>query len=839
MQIRSEWPKRCTFDTINIQRREILKDSLKPVFAEVLLPLAIPKTYTYAIPIEFIDLVHFGIRVEVPLRNRRYSGLVCSLHQNKPISRTKNIISIIDDHPIIHEQQMKFWKWMAHYYCAHLGEVMNVALPSGLKLSSESKFILNDGVVLDDLSLTDDEFMVSEAMSIQNEMTIDTIQDILNKKTVYPIIKSLMQKRVLYIKEELKHRYKAKVEDFVMLLPPYDTTLDDALELVSRSEKQARALISIMSLAKSQKHISKKSVYQKGEVNSAVLKALEKKKIISIYSLEISRINLENEDEEFVLTPLSSAQTAALEAVRKHQNDGLVTLLHGITGSGKTRIYVDLIIEAIAGGGQVLMLLPEIALTTQIVNRLEAQIGSQLLVYHSKINDQERVEIWHAAMTTNKLFIGARSALFLPFYDLKLIIIDEEHDSSYKQGTPNPRYQGRDSAVVLAKIFNASVLLGTATPSLETMHNCQMGKYGYVELPTRYGDSVLPSIEIIDLKESYKKGLVKDNFSKKLLEAIEETVLSGDQVILFQNRRGYAPIQRCNFCAWTAECPNCDVTLTFHQAINDLKCHYCGYRQRKQEECPSCGNHELHMLGAGTEKIEEVLSNFLPNLRIARFDYDSTRTKGRQEQILNDFRFQKIDVLVGTQMITKGFDFDHISLVGVISADGLLSYPDFRAVERSFQLFVQVSGRAGRRDKPGKVLIQAFNTDHPVLKDVIEHRFDRFYHRETKERKDFIFPPHFNLIAIWVRHLEFKKTKSAAIRIAELLTSKLGKRVQGPIDPPVVRVRNQYQQIVYIRIEKEKTIISKVKDLIIKTINIIKQDKEIRQVKVSIDVDPY
>ena len=805
----------------------------------MLLPLSIPQTYTYAVPIDTVDEVMFGVRVEVPLRNKLYSGLIMSIHQEKPIHNVKNVVSVLDQAPIIHQQQFEFWSWMAGYYCANLGEVMSVALPSGLKLASESKFVLNAGLNLDELDLTDDEYVVVEAMSIQHELTVGVIQDILDKKTVYPIVKSLMQKRVLYIKEELKHRYKARTNDFVSLVPPYDKDLEGALDQAGRSEHQKRALLAIMSLSKKTGDVLKKAVYEMAGVNATAISGLVKKGVITIEKKEVSRLSFGGEEEDFALSDLSGPQATALGEIRSHMAEDKVALLHGITGSGKTRIYVELILEVLAAGGQALLLLPEIALTTQIVERLMVQIGTQMLVYHSKINDHERVEIWNAAMYANKLFVGARSSLFLPFSDLKLVIIDEEHDASYKQDNPSPRYQGRDSAVMLAKLYGAQVLLGSATPSLESMYNCTVGKYGYVALRSRYGNSVLPTIEVINMKEAYKKGLVKDNFSVALLDAIRDTIERGEQVILFQNRRGYAPIQRCNFCAHTAECPNCDVTLTYHQSISDLKCHYCGFRQRKIEECPACGNAEMQMIGAGTERIEEVLSEQMPDIRIARFDYDTTRTKGRQEQMLSDFKLRQIDVLIGTQMVTKGFDFDNISLVGVMSADGLFSYPDFRAAERSFQLLVQVSGRAGRRETPGLVLVQAFKTDHPVLKDVIENNYDRFYSRESLERQEFLFPPHFYLISVWVRHLDFNKTKVAARRVSEMLTSKLGKRVQGPVDPPLLRVRNQYQQVIYIRIEKEQKVINKVKALIAKVMQVIKQDKAVRQVQVSVNVDPY
>lgn len=808
-------------------------------YAEVLLPLAIPKTYTYAVPIDLVPAMTFGIRVEVPLRNKLYSGIVMEIHQKKPITKTKNIIATIDEQPIINEEQFEFWKWMAHYYCAGLGGVMNVALPSGLKMSSESKFVLNEGQDLTELELTDDEYLVAEALTFQHEMTIDTIQDILNKKTVYPILKGLMVKRVIYIKEELKTKYKPKKESFIHLTKAFIDQPEKGLALTAKSERQSRALLSIYSLARKNKDVAKKAVYELANVDNSVIKRLAEKGIINVFEKEVSRILLEDSDQDYTLSPLSDEQTQAKKAIKESFKENKVALLHGVTGSGKTRVYIDLILEQIALGGQVLLLLPEIALTTQIVERLKVQIGDVLHVYHSKISDHQRVEIWNAARFANKLFVGARSSIFLPFSNLKLIIVDEEHDHSYKQDNPSPRYQGRDSAVVLAKMFGADLLLGTATPSLESMYNCNLGKYNYVSMSQRYGAAELPDIEIVDLKDAYKKGLIKEHFSTRLIDEIKAAVERGEQVILFQNRRGYAPIQRCNFCGWTAECSNCDVTLTYHQAINDLKCHYCGYRQRHSDECPACGNHEMQLIGSGTQKVEEVLQELIPEIRVARFDYDTTRSKGNQEKLLYDFKTRKIDVLVGTQMITKGFDFDHISLVGVLSADGLFSYPDFRSAERGFQLLLQVAGRAGRRDKKGLVLIQTFNPSHPVLKNVIEHDYKQFFLNEIAERKENVFPPVYNLIAIWLRHIDLKKTKKAAQKFGELLTSKLGRRVQGPIDPPLIRVRNQYQQVIYIKMEKDIKVVQKVKLLVEKVKNHLKADKEIRQVSVTIDVDPY
>ncbi|MFT4566071.1 MAG: primosomal protein N' (replication factor Y) [Saprospiraceae bacterium] len=808
-------------------------------YVEVLLPLAIPQTYTYAVPLELVERIGFGLRVEVPIKNKLLSGLIAGIHQEKPISKTRNIISILDDQPIIQEVQFDFWIWIASYYLCHLGEVMSVALPGGLKLSSETMFVFHPDTDLSTLDLTDDEHLVAGALSIQHEMNIGLIQDILDKKTVLPLIKRLMQKRVISVKEELRSKYKVLMEDYVAFIEPFDKQIEDALALTSRSEKQSRAILGLGALSRKTKHVAKKALYEMSLIDSAIIRALEKKGIISVYQQEISRIGLEDEGADYKLFPLSSSQQKAHQLIREHHANNKVTLLHGITGSGKTRIYVELILEALAEGGQVLLLLPEIALTSQIVERLNTQIGDMLHVYHSKINDQQKVEIWNTAMYANKLFVGARSALFLPFSDLKLIIVDEEHDSSFKQNDPAPRYHGRDAAIKLAQLYGAKVVLGTATPSLESMHNTTIGKYEYVPLMERYGEAILPIVEIIDLKDAYKKGLVKEHFSQQLLDEIQETIKRGGQILLFQNRRGFAPVLKCQFCAWTAECPNCDVTLTYHQRIQDLKCHYCGYRQRKTDQCPDCGNHDLQLLGSGTERIEEVIEQLLPGVRVARFDYDTTRSKKSQDKILTAFRNQELDILVGTQMITKGFDFENIELVGVINADSLLSYPDFRSGERSFQLLMQVAGRAGRRKKQGRVLIQAFSTDHPILKEVLNGDFNRFYSREEKERQEFVYPPHYSLVAIWFRHRDFTKTKMAAAKYASLIKSKIGRRLQGPVDPPVIRVRNQYQQVIYIRIEKDAKSLKTIKGLILGTKLKLQQDKEVKQVRVTIDVDPY
>ncbi len=809
------------------------------VYVDVLLPLAIPKAYTYSVPIEYHDQVKVGIRVEVPLRNKLYSAIVTRVHREVPVVKTRHIIALLDESPIVTSIQLDFWKWMSDYYCAHPGAVMNVALPSGLKLSSESKLMLNADVALDEIELSDDEYLISEALTIQHELSILEIQDILNKKTVYPIIKSLLKKRVINIQEELQVKYKEKTEKFVKIAGEYANGVEAAMALTARSDKQARAVLSYFSLSRKVKHVPKKAVQDMADVDSGTINAVAKKGIWSLYDRSVSRIDLDGDDTEYPLDPLSPRQAEVHQEIKETFEEGKVVLLHGVTGSGKTRVYIELINEVLRQGGQVLYMLPEIALTTQIVERLRSQIGDQLYVYHSQINDAQRVEIYNAAMMKNKLFIGARSSLFLPFYDLKLIIVDEEHDHSYKQEHPNPKYQGRDCAVKLATYYDANVILGSATPSLESVLNTRKGKYRYIAMMERYGMSVLPDIRIVNLKEAYKKGLVTEGFSAELIEEITETVARGEQVILFQNRRGYAPILKCRICGWAAECTNCDVSLTYHQHFNELKCHYCGHRTKKPDNCPGCGSHELQLIGAGTEKIEDVVKQLIPKARVARFDYDTTRSKKNARQLLDDYKMGRIDILVGTQMITKGFDFENIALVGVLYADSLLSFPDYRAAERSFQLLMQVGGRAGRRSKQGKVLIQAFQTAHPVLSEVVAADYDRFYARELHEREQYVYPPFFHMISIWFKHKDLRTAKAAADFFYKSLRPQVGKRVSAPVDPIIIRVRGYYQQVVHIKVEKTGQAASKIKALITDIKNKMSLHKEHKRVRVDIDVDPY
>ncbi len=809
-------------------------------FADIVLPLAIPNVYTYAVPVEIQKDLAFGQRVEVPVRNKLYSGVVVDIHDRKPVVKTRNIVSIIDSTPSITPTQYAFWKWISEYYCAYIGEVMNIALPTALKLASETKIVFIPSEGWEELELTDDQYLVCEALSIQQELTIGVIQEIVGKKTVYPLIKSLMQLGLAGIREDIQEKYFSRKEDYVELLEPFDQDIQETINKLSRSELQQRAVLGIYSLRKREKSVSVAQLKELASIDRSVINSLVKKGIIKIFSKNISRLEQDRDSEKSEKEiELSPSQVASLASIKSGFLDKRPVLLHGITGSGKTQIYVKLIQEYLSQGGQVLYLLPEIALTSQIVKRLQAVLEDSVFIYHSKVHDQKRVEIYQAAMHANKLFIGARSAVFLPFTNLKLIVIDEEHDPSYKQQQPSPKYNARDAGIMLAHMTGANIVLGSATPSLESMLNASKQKHHYVQLNERYGAAQLPEIELVNMRKAYEEGLVTESISHRLLDLLKETLGRRDQSIIFQNRRGYAPILKCVMCGWTVECPNCDVSLTYHQYYQEMKCHCCGYRTKRPTGCLACGHHELKLIGIGTEKIEETLQRLLPEARIARFDHDSTRSKKNQDKILCDFESGLIDILVGTQMITKGFDFDRISLVGVISSDGLLNYPDYRASERGFQLLMQVSGRAGRREKVGQVIIQGYNISHPVLRDILSADYESFATRELKERETFKYPPYYFMVLILLTHKQLENVKEAASSLVQKLRLTWGNRVTGPVDPTILRVRGQYQQQIMIKYERRQDVATTMKRSIGEAIEKLKQESVFKNVVISIDIDPY
>jgi len=810
-------------------------------FVNVILPLAIPKTYTYGVPSHLKKEIGFGKRVEVPLRNKLYSGLITEMFEDVQLDyKTKDILSVIDDEPIIHEYQYDFWKWMADYYSCTIGEVMHVALPGGLRLGSETKLLIHDDFNDDFSDLTDNEYIVAEALTIRNELTIEEVKDILDRKTVYPLIRSLLDKRVVKIKEELVAKYKPKRIGFMKLAPMFEENkemLSDAFEKIKRSGHQTNALLAFVSLSRGSSEVPRSSIYEMSGASIGALKSLEKKGIVELFDKDVSRLIYEASDGE--LPELSEEQIRALKEIDGHFEEKKIILLHGVTGSGKTRVYMELIQQAIDKGKQVLYLLPEIALTTQIVARLKHIFGTDVGIFHSRMNNHERVELWKDAIIGKKVILGARSSLFLPFPNLGLIIVDEEHDPSYKQSDPNPRYNARDAAVFLSKKLDAKILLGSATPSLESYMNTQENKYALVEMMERHGGVSMPEIEIVDIGKAKKSGKINGFFTHHLIDAIKVALVNKEQILLFQNRRGYAPSLQCNTCGWKGECKNCDIALTYHKFFDELRCHICGFRNKNPHECPACGDDALEEIGFGTEKIEDEIQKIFPEARIKRMDYDTVRTKNSYERILEDFGSREIDILVGTQMITKGLDFDNIAIVGVINADSTLMFADFRAGERAFQLLTQVAGRAGRRKKRGKVLIQTYNPEHPVIQEIITNNFQKLYRRESEERKRFIYPPFFRMINIQLKHKKPRVVHDAARYMAMQLKSVLGNRVVGPAEPGIARVKGYYRQNITIKIEKKAKAIQIAKTQILHQKSMLKTSDGYKSVRVKIDVDPY
>ena len=720
--------------------------------------------------------VQHGSRVEVQLRNKKYSGIIKTIHHNKPEAfDPKEILNVLDAEPLVYPEQLKLWQWMADYYMCSEGEVMQAAVPSNLKLSSESILLWNEEHGNDFSDLNDEEYLVAEALEVKKELRLSEVQQILDASHVYPVIKKLIDKKVCYVWEELKDKYKPKTEIYITLNPIYhnEDKLSELLNKWSRAPKQLELLLAYLHIIKTEGEVTQSQLLKKANATAAQLNGLIDKKILMAEKKETNRILSLPKNISIDFT-LSAAQEEALNNTTKMLNEKPVCLLHGVTASGKTQIYIKLIEQYMQQGKQVLYMLPEIALTAQIIRRLQKHFGGNIAIYHSKFNPNERVEIWNKVKHGEvKVVLGARSALLLPFKNIGLIIVDEEHDASYKQQDPAPRYHARDTAVYYASLFNAKVLLGSATPSIESYHNCKTNKYGLVELKERFGESQMPAIEIIDLKKVVMKEKGKVMLSPQLKAAIETSLSEKKQVILFQNRRGYTPYMICAVCGWIPQCQHCDVTLTYHKSKNKLACHYCGTTYPVIHTCAACGSHNFMQKNFGTEKIEELIAEQFSSARVARMDYDSIKGKYDHDNLIKLFEQQRIDILVGTQMVVKGLDFEHVNLVGILDADGILNFTDFRVNERAFQLMEQVSGRAGRKDNKGKVMIQVSNTNHPVLKFVQEHSFKNLYDYEIDNRKQFFYPPFSRLIHITFRHKLSNIAEEAANLMVQGLKHKL------------------------------------------------------------------
>jgi primosomal protein N' (replication factor Y) len=809
-------------------------------FADVIIPLAVPRTYTWSIPERLLEQVHVGVRVEVELRKKRYAGVVKNIHSQKPDAfDPKGILNVLDGEPIVHEQQLKLWEWIAHYYMCSEGEVMAAALPAHFKLSSETILMFNDEAGEDFTMLDHDEYLVAEALLIRKELKLNEVQQILDTSHVYPVVKRLIEKRVCFVWEALKETYSAKKETFVLLNPQYDNEeqLSELLNNWSRAPKQMELLLSYLHFMKTEGEVSKTALLKKSGASDAQLKGLVEKQILFLEKRAVDRlVHLpRNISIDFELTP---AQQTALTEIQQSFNERSVCLLHGVTGSGKTQLYIKLIEEYIRKGKQVLYLLPEIALTAQIIRRLQKHFGGYIGIYHSKFNQNERIEIWNKIKSGEmKVVLGARSSLFLPFLDLGLIVCDEEHDASYKQQQPAPRYNARDAAVYYATLFNAKALLGSGTPSVETYHNTQTSKYSLVELKERYGEGELPFIEMVDTKPLFKQTKEKVIIAPALKDAIDHSLQQNKQVILFQNRRGHTPHHVCKVCGWIPHCLYCDVSLTYHKFKNKLQCHYCGTVYPVMNTCEACGSHDFMKLNFGTEKAEEYLQELFPNAKIARMDYDTVSGKTAHDQLIQQFEQQRIDILVGTQMVVKGLDFEHVNLVGILDADSLLSFADFRVNERGFQLMEQVSGRAGRKDAHGKVLIQVANTNHPVLQFVKAHDYKGFFATEIAGRKQFGYPPYTRLIQITFKHKHKEIVTAAAHSFAEQLKPVFGNYLTGPAEPVVSRVRNQYLMEMILKLPKDAALLAHCREMIHTQEAVMHNHPSYKSVLMVVDVD--
>lgn len=811
------------------------------LFADVILPFALEKNYTYAIPEEFSAVLAPGMRVEVPFRNKVYTGVVAKIHPVKPEGyQPKPILSLPDHLQVVHKSQLDLWQWMSEYYMCAMGDVMQAALPAAYKLSSETIIVYHPNHGVDVLTLDEKEFLIAEALSIHNELALKDIQLIVQQKTIQPIIKALIGLGIASVKEELKEVYIPKTEKYVVLDAAYasEEGIQQLFEQLQKNEKQVNLLMIYYQLSVKEYKVKRSVLLRRSGVTAAVLKTMIKHDIFYEVDEQVSRLGAYSGQlmEEIIL---NDAQHKAFTEIQNHWQDKQVVLLHGVTGSGKTEIYIELIKEAIAQDKQVLYLLPEIALTAQIISRLKRRFGDAVGIYHSKFNQHERVEIWQRVLNgTCKIMLGARSAVFLPFDQLGLVIVDEEHDASYKQYEPNPRYHARDTAIYLARLHGAKTILGTATPSIESYYHAKQQKYGLVELKQRYAEMEMPEVRIVDIKAEEAGKKMQGHFSSVLKSQIQLTLEQKEQVILFQNRRGYAPFLLCESCGWTPQCINCDVNMVYHKYANELKCHYCNYTHQPYASCPACGSARIVIKGFGTEKIEDDLQYVFPEARTARLDLDTVRTKHGHEKIVKAFEEGGIDILTGTQMVTKGLDFDHVRLVGILSADQLINFADFRAAERAFQMLTQVSGRAGRKHRRGLVVIQAIKTDHPVLQYVILHDFKGFYAREIAERQQFGYPPFTRLIRLTCKHASKDLVHATAHVFARGLREHLGERVLGPALPIIPRIRNRYLMEIMIKYPSNSQAMDMVKRVLRSELNKMATDAVHKKVDITIDVDP-
>lgn len=825
-----------TFNPENVQK-----------YADVIVPLPIAGYYTYSIPVELEDKVATGCRVVVPFGSKKYyTAVVVQVHSSRPEAyETKEIGELLDDKPVLLPVQLKFWRWLSDYYLCTMGDVYKAALPSGLKLESETVIEFNPEFE-SPAALTEREQRLLDVLADRPVLTVIQLEKESGLRHILPAVKSLLDKEALWIKEELRRNYKPRTEVRVRLTPEVavEDRLKGVLDELSRAPKQLALLMKyiecsgLMSEGRLLKEISKKELLDKAGVKTSVLNGLIEKQIVETYAIETGRLT-EEPCPTFPLNPLNENQQRALDEITASFAQKKVCLLHGVTSSGKTEIYIHLIEQAVRSGKQVLYLLPEIALTTQITDRLKRVFGDRLGIYHSKFPDARRVEIWQKQLSDKpyEVILGVRSSVFLPFANLGLVIVDEEHENTYKQQDPAPRYHARNSSIVLASLYGANVLLGTATPSIETYYHATTGKYGLVELNERYREIQLPEIELVDIKELARKKRMTAQFSPHLLARIRQTLEAGEQVILFQNRRGFAPMVECRVCGWVPKCKNCDVSLTYHKGINRLTCHYCGYTCEPPKSCPACGSTELVHRGFGTEKIEDDIRVIFPQAKVARMDLDTTRTRSAYERIIADFENGNTDILIGTQMVSKGLDFDRVSVVGILNADTMLNYPDFRSYERAFQLMAQVAGRAGRKNKRGLVVLQTKSVDLPVIGQVVANDYAGMYAGQLAERQLFRYPPYYRLIYVYLKNRDAALLDVMARTMAARLRATFSSRVLGPDQPPVARIQTLYIKKIVLKVEVTASM-SKVRGELLRIRREMAEDERFRSLIVYYDVDP-
>jgi primosomal protein N' (replication factor Y) len=816
-------------------------------YIDVILPLPLKASFTYAVPVDWSEQIRIGMRVVVPFgKKKMYTAIVSIIHTHKPELpyEIKDIICLLDAEPILRYPQLKFWEWISSYYMACMGDVYQAAVPAGMKLESETLVCINPDFEAEAV-LSDKEQRILDALSDGRPSTVEMLNKATEINSVLPTLKLLLEKNAIEVSESLTEKFRIKTESFVRLNDKCedDAVLRNVFDELNRAKKQLDLLMNYIELSKylqpaKRKEVAKKELLDKSGISVAVLNGLVEKGVFEVYKKEISRLDINTSEVQEVF-PLNSSQQIALQEINTRFFDKQVVLLHGITSSGKTEIYIHLIKNAIEQGLQVLYLVPEIALTTQLTTRLKRVFGNKLGVYHSKFSDAERVEIWNNVLNdkTYDVIIGVRSSVFLPFRKLGLVIVDEEHETSYKQFDPSPRYHARNASIVLASMHGAKTLLGTATPSIESYYNASVGKYGLVQLDKRHADMELPEFLVVDTKEAYHKKRMEGHFSDQLLANIKKALENKEQIILFQNRRGYAPYTECKACTYVPKCKNCDVSLTVHKVFNTLTCHYCGYSEPIPNLCPACKTPGLHTKGFGTEKIEDEIKLLFPDARVSRMDMDTTRSKKAYEKLISDFEQYKVDILIGTQMVTKGLDFERVSIVGILNADNMLNFPDFRAHERAFQLMAQVSGRAGRKYKRGLVILQTTFPSHSVIGQVLQNDYLAMYNVQSVERMEFKYPPFYRLIQISLRHKDVQVVKQAAFEMGKRLRAVFGTRLLGPVDPPIGRIQNLYIKQLILKIENEASPV-KAKEILNAVSDSILQESKFKSVRIGLDVDP-